>query len=59
MSNNLLNKPKKHLSPSFRRKPESSVLLLSIFIIFWTPAPAYNMPGQAPTGVTMHFSTIN
>jgi hypothetical protein len=38
----------KNLIPSFRRKPESRILLISLILISWTPAFA---------GVTECFST--
>jgi general secretion pathway protein H len=44
----LLKKSEKHLNPSFRRKPESSLLLSLFFLISWTPAFA---------GVTKRFLT--
>jgi len=44
----IAEKVQKHPNPSFRRKPESSLLLISLVLIFWTPAFA---------GVTKRFST--
>ena len=38
----------KHPNPSFRRKPESRILMILLILIFWTPAFA---------GVTKRFST--
>src|SRR3989344_9406450 len=43
----LLKKSEKHPNPSFRRKPESSILMILLILIFWTPAFA---------GVTQRFS---
>src|SRR3989344_4105348 len=36
--NSLLKKSEKHPNPSFRRTPESSILLISFILISWTPA---------------------
>ena len=43
----LLKKSENHPNPSFRRKPESSILMISMCLIIWTPAFA---------GVTKLFS---
>ena len=45
--NRLLKKSENHPNPSFRRKPESRILLILLFLISWTPAFA---------GVTKSFS---
>jgi len=57
LPDSLLKKSEIHPNPSFRRKPESSLLLISLVLIFWTPAPGLQHAGAGSAGVTKRFST--
>jgi hypothetical protein len=65
----MLKQSEKHLNPSFRRKPESSLFknldpgfrrgdetFLGDEAFFWTPAPGLQHAGAGFTGVTKRYS---
>jgi hypothetical protein len=52
----MLKKSEKHPNPSFRRKPESRILLILLILISWTPAPGLQHAGAGFAGVTKSFS---